>query len=85
MKKIRRTLAVLLAFIMLVQPMVFAASVSDFSDFPSGWSSEAMTAAVENGLFVGMEDGKIHPEDNLTRAQLAAFITMSPRRTTWAP
>ena len=75
MKKFRRILAALLSALLLLQPIAFAASVTDFSDFPTGWSKEAMTAAVDNGLMIGKADGRIHPEDNLTRAELAAFVT----------
>ena len=30
-----------------------AVSVSDFSDFPSDWSAQALESAVENGLLNG--------------------------------
>ncbi len=75
MKKTTRILALVLSILLFVQPIAFAASVADFSDFPHGWSTEAVTAAVENGLLIGEADGKIYPERNLTRAELAAFIT----------
>jgi len=75
----RRTIGMLLAAVMLFSlvPVTFADNTANFPDFPTGWSKEAMTAAVNNGLLNGFEDGKIHPEANLTRAQFAAIITRS--------
>ncbi len=75
MKKFKRVLAALLVMIMVLQPAAFAASVADFLDFPFGWSKDAMTAAVENGLYIGNESKLIEPDKALTRAELAAFIT----------
>ena len=75
MKKFKRVLAALLVMIMVLQPAAFAASVADFLDFPFGWSKDAMTAAVENGLYIGNESKLIQPDKALTRAELAAFIT----------
>jgi hypothetical protein len=51
----------------------FAAVPADFSDFPTGWSREAMVAAVENDLLQGY-NGQISPEANLTRAEMAAIL-----------
>lgn len=75
MKKIKRMLATLLMLVTILQPLAFAASVTDFIDFPYDWSSEAMTAAVDNGLFVGNGNKLIEPSRNLTRAELAALVT----------
>jgi len=47
--------------------------VQVFSDMPDNWSTEALQNAVANGLLKGT-DGKILPNDNLTRAQMAAVI-----------
>lgn len=75
MKKIKRLLAAMLTLVMLLQPFAYAASVSEFIDFPMDWSSEAMTAAVENGLFIGNGNKLIEPGRNLKRAELAALVT----------
>ncbi len=75
MKKFKRAIAALLVFLMVMQPAAFAASVTDFLDFPQDWSKEAMTAAVENGLYIGNENKLIQPGKSLTRAELAAFVT----------
>ncbi len=75
----KRALGLILAISMLVSlvPVGFAASPADFSDFPTGWSREAMTAAVNNGLLYGFDNGEIRPRANLTRAEMAAVITRS--------
>ncbi len=76
MKKTTRVTALLLVLIMLMQTIPFAAQVGDFTDFPiSSWSTEAMTAAVDNGLLIGVGNNKIEPKRNLTRAEMAAIIT----------
>lgn len=77
MKQSKRLIGLLLAVAMLVSmvPISFANDTAKFSDFPTGWSKAAMTAAVNNGLLNGFEDGKIHPEANVTRAQFAAIIS----------
>ena len=76
MLKNKKILSVLLAVLMLVQALpfsVFAAETSDFTDFPvNSWSTEAMTAAVENGLLTGTSKNTIEPAKNLTRAEFAA-------------
>jgi len=73
----RRTIGLFLAVVMLLSlvPVAFADNTANFPDFPTGWSKEAMTAAVSNGLLTGYDDGNIHPEVKLTRAQFAAIIT----------
>lgn len=70
----RKGLAVVLTAALLAPTSAFAASPSDFSDFPNDWSSDALTAAVENGLLGGVSDGVIAPSGVLTRAQMATII-----------
>ncbi len=72
----KQTMALVLAMVMVFSSLavVSADIASEFSDFPNGWSAEAMEAAVANGLLYGMGDGTIAPKDNLTRAQMAAII-----------
>ena len=75
--KAKRLTALLLVVCMLltIMPVAMAVSVNSFRDFPTGWSKEAMTAAVNNGLLVGVSDTEIQPQANLTRAELAAIVT----------
>lgn len=53
---------------------------SDLSGFPDGadtssWASNAMSWAVDTGLFLGDDaTGELNPVDNLTRAQAAAVM-----------
>ena len=58
----------------LVMSLTVSASAASFPDMPTGWSKDAMEAAVENGLFEGTEDGRINPTGELTRAELAKVI-----------
>lgn len=45
-----------------------------FVDMPDNWATEALIAAVENGLISGSE-GYIKPDDYMTRAEMAAIIS----------
>ena len=64
----------MIAMILTLVTPVFAAQVSEFTDFPTGWSKEAMTHAVENGILNGRTSTTINPKDNLTRAEMATII-----------
>ena len=80
MIKTRKILTVVITIVMLLQSMGLsgfaAVNTSDFEDFPkNSWSTEAMTAAVDNGLLVGTSETTIEPRKNLTRAEFAAIIT----------
>lgn len=70
----KKSLAVVLSVALLAPTSAFAASPSDFSDFPNDWSTQAMTEAVENGLLGGVTDTTIAPQGKLTRAQMATII-----------
>ncbi len=78
MKKsfIKKALAIILSFTMVLPTCLqaFAANTSGFTDFPTGWSAEAMRAAVANGLLRGRTTTTIEPTGNLTRAELATVI-----------
>ena len=77
MKNLRKATSVLLVLMMLFSIMPAALTVSaaaSFSDFPTGWSAEAMQSAVDNGLMFGKDNGTIGPQDMLTRAEAAAII-----------
>ena len=72
----KRIFALCLSICMLLTmvPATVYAGTSRFVDFPTGWSQEAMTAAVNNGLLVGVSDNEIKPADNLTRAEFATIV-----------
>jgi len=70
----KKLLSAIMTFAMVLSLMpvgVFAAETS-FTDMPSDYSTTALQAAVTNGLLKGT-DGKILPNDTVTRAQLAAI------------
>ena len=72
----KRLISLLVVFAMLctMVPTAFAVTPSQFEDFPQGWSKEAMTFAVNNGIINGKSETAIEPESNLTRAEMAAII-----------
>lgn len=75
MIKPKKPIAFVCAAAILLSPSgAFAASPSDFVDFPNDWSTGAMTAAVDNGLLGGVDEEHIAPQGVLTRAQMAAII-----------
>lgn len=80
MKKGRKLLSTFMALILVLGLLPISAFAADgnvkpvFSDMPDNWSTKALENAVANGLLNG-SDGKIMPNDNLTRAQMAAIIT----------
>jgi len=78
MKSSKRLLATVMVLIMVISSMSLLANAvkpSDFTDFPHGsWSEEAVTAAIENDLLHGRNNGTIGPKDYLLRAEAAAII-----------
>lgn len=66
----KRILAILMVCVMSLSATAFAA---DFVDMPNDWSTAALENAVANGLLAG-SDGRIAPNDNLTRAQMATIV-----------
>lgn len=58
----------------LVMSLTLPASAAQISDMPTGWAKDAMQAAVDNGLFTPDSEGKINPDRELTRAELASVI-----------
>ena len=74
MKRIaKKTLAALLSAVLLLSMTSWAAA-ADYEDMPSGWSKEAMEAAVENRLLQGDDLGRLNPLGLLTRSQMAAVV-----------
>ena len=73
-----KILSCVLAVCMLFTAASMSVCASDvtFSDMPDNWATAALNKAVENGLLNGY-DGKIMPEDCVTRAQMAAIMVRS--------
>lgn len=69
----KRIMTKVLALVMVFTMLPTIVLGESFSDMPNDWSSEALSKAVENGLLTGY-NGKLMPEANLTRAQMAAII-----------
>lgn len=67
----KKVLILLTVITLLLSTSVFAA---DFKDMPDNWATEALNAAVDNGLING-SDGYIYPDNPMTRAEMAAIIT----------
>ncbi len=66
----KKFICLTLALTLLLSVSVFAA---DFKDMPNNWATEALNAAVNNGL-MGGSDGYIYPDNPMTRAEMATII-----------
>ena len=64
----------LVLFTVITMMLSMTAFAAEFKDMPDNWSTEALNAAVENGLMSG-SDGYIYPDNPMTRAEMAAIIT----------
>ena len=64
-------LAVALMASLFVMPVL--AEEPTFTDMPNDWTTEALKNAVKNGLLNGY-DGKIMPNDNIKRSEMAAIL-----------
>ncbi len=69
----KKVLAIVLSLAMIISMLPTAAFASGFGDMPNDWSTKALENAVNNGLLIG-DNGKIMPNDNLTRAQMATVV-----------
>lgn len=54
----------------------------DLSIFPDGsevanWAKDRISALVREGIIRGSSDGKLHPKDNITRAELLAMLSQT--------
>lgn len=69
----KNLLLVCLSCLLALSIATSAMASSVYQDMPDDYSTTALSAAVSNGLLNG-DNGKIMPNDNLTRAQMAAII-----------
>lgn len=69
----KRRLALLLTLAMILSMFPINAFATEFPDMPDDWSTKALENAVANGLLKG-DNGKIMPNENLTRAQMATIV-----------
>jgi len=57
---------------------------ADLSKFKDGdevadWAKDRISALVREGIILGMPDGKLHPKDNITRAELLAMLSQTEK------
>ena len=64
---------ILVLFTVIAMMLSMTAFAAEFKDMPDNWATEALNAAVENGLMSG-SDGYIYPDNPMTRAEMAAII-----------
>ena len=81
MKKIIISLCIAISLFAVTSLSAFA--YVDMVD-ENHWGYAAMTFATENGIIKGFEDDTVRPNDNLTRAQMAAIIVRLSRTTAFA-
>ena len=72
MKNLKKVLAVVLAFAMIIGTNAFAASFSDLDKTAS--YAEAVSVLADLGILKGYDDGTVKPEGNITRAEFAAIV-----------
>ncbi len=70
---VKKVFSLILTITLIITLLSTKALATEFSDMPDNWSTAALEHAVSNGLLNG-ENEQIMPDDNLTRAQLAAII-----------
>ena len=72
------TLALTLALSLGLMGSASAAGTKTAADFPdyddTAWYAQAVSAAVDNGLLEGTDQGLLLPEDDLSRAEMAAMV-----------
>lgn len=68
--KFLRMMALSLTLALFMSCLSFGAG---FVDMPKNWATTALEKAVDNGLLKG-SDGKIMPDNNITRAEIAAIM-----------
>lgn len=72
MKNLKKVLAVVLAFAMIIGTNVFAASFPDLDKTAN--YAEAVSVLADLGILTGYSDGTIQPEGDITRAEFAAIV-----------
>lgn len=74
MMKMKRWIAVGLAFILCFPPIT-AASAAAFTDISGHWAEKEITALSHDQKISGYEDGSFRADGLVTRGELAAFLT----------
>ena len=80
----KKTLFTFCVIVAVLSVAVFSAyAYVDMVD-ETHWGYAAMSYATDNGIIQGFEDDTVRPNDNLTRAQMAAIIVRLARATAFA-
>jgi hypothetical protein len=70
----KKFLSVVLAMVMMLSLAATAGAANTYNDMPTGWSHNAMQAAVDNGIMSGNEKNLLMPKGTVTRAQAATML-----------
>lgn len=76
MNKKRFSLCLVVMLALLIMPMSVSAAGANFSDINGHWGKDAITYAVEKGLFTGVSDNAFSPDTSMTRGM---FVTVLGR------
>ena len=68
-----------ISLVLVITMLASLGITTNADEYPDNgyWANEAINSAIANGLLRGKEDGKIHSEDNLTRAEMATIMVRS--------
>jgi len=73
-KSIQIVVALLLAGVLLFQPLSFVTRATDFSGH---WAEEYITQLSDAGIVQGDQQGRVNPENSITRAEFIALVVRS--------
>ena len=76
-KRLKKTIMVILALVLLLQVPISAEAAKTFPDVNSGdWFYADVTKLTNAGIINGFPDGTFKPEDTLTRGEFIKMLTM---------
>lgn len=76
MKRLTGAFLALMLLCALFTPCLAADAEADFTDQAAIRNDDAVQMLVDLGLIAGFEDGSFHPEENITREQVAKLIAI---------
>ena len=72
--KLKKLFSLILAALLLLPNLAFAASWSDFTDASGHWAAADLQRAVSDGLLTGTSADTLSPDDPITTAQMLAIL-----------